>query len=110
MQNGCSIKKGGIHMNKKIYLKNPRRLISGIIGMIALTILLMLMLQETAFGKSIPKYATVVVTKGDTLWTIANDYYENERDIRNKIEEIKEINNMKTSSIKTGQELRLRIQ
>lgn len=97
-------------MNKKIYLKNPKRLISSIIGMLLLTVLLMIMLQQTAFGKSVPKYATVVVAQGDTLWSIANDYYENERDIRNKIEEIKEINDMKTSSIKIGQELILRMQ
>ena len=62
--------------------------------------------QNVSLGDSIPEYVTITVSKGDTLWTIARDYYQ-EKDVRDVIEQIKEINNLKNSNIKVGQELLL---
>jgi LysM repeat protein len=47
-----------------------------------------------------------VVSKGDTLWSIASELNGN---IRENIYEIKKINNLKTSYIYEGQELQLPI-
>lgn len=57
-------------------------------------------------------YKTVYVTQGDTLWKIAskeqekNPYYK-DRDIRDVIYDIKEINGLKVSSLTVGQELKI---
>jgi LysM repeat protein len=56
------------------------------------------------------KQKKIVVGQGDTLWNIAsteiasNNYYEG-KEIRNVIDQIKEINELKNSSLYVGQEL-----
>jgi len=92
-------------MNKRIYLKRPERLVMSIV-IIIFVIVGMFGFQNVALGDSIPEYITITVSKGDTLWTIARNYYQ-ENDVRNIVEEIKEINNLKNSNIKVGQELLL---
>ena len=57
-------------------------------------------------------YDTVTVIKGDTLWQISveqqknNPYYTN-KDVRNIINHIKKVNNLKTSDLTIGQELKI---
>ena len=93
-------------MNKKIYLRNPERLLGSMIAMICMTVLLMFSVQNVSLGSTTEEYVSVYVCKGDTLWSIAKDYYD-ETDIRNRVSEIKEINNLSNSSIREGQELLL---
>lgn len=93
-------------MSRKIYLKNPERLLGSMLAMICLTVLLMFSVQSVSLGSTTEEYVSVYVCKGDTLWSIAKDYYD-ETDIRNRVSEIKEINNLKNSSIIEGQELLL---
>ena len=92
-------------MNKKIYLKRPERLVMSIVIVILVAIGIF-GFQNVSLGDSIPEYVTITVSRGDTLWTIARDYYQ-EKDVRAIVEEIKEINNLKNSNIKVGQELLL---
>ena len=87
-------------MSRKIYLKNPERLLGSMLAMICMTILLMFSVQNVSLGSTTEEYVSVYVCKGDTLWSIA-------RDIRNRVSEIKEINNLSNSSIREGQELLL---
>lgn len=48
-------------------------------------------------------YTTVLVEDGDSLWTIAKNYYSDEYiDYNEYIEEVKSINGMKNSNIKIG--------
>lgn len=47
------------------------------------------------------------VCKGDTLWTIAGEYTPKNKDIRQTIYEIKQLNNMTNSNIYEGQELKI---
>ena len=93
-------------MSRKIYLKNPERLLGSILTMMCMTILLMFSVQSVSLGSTTEEYVSGYVCKGDTLWSIAKDYYD-ETDIRNRVSEIKEINNLKNSSIREGQELLL---
>jgi len=95
-------------MYKKIYLKYPARLILTFFFAILMSACLMLVFQDTANGNSIPEYATIIVNKGDTLWNIARQYNYDDKDIRSKIDEIKELNGI-SSNIKIGQELKIRI-
>ena len=47
------------------------------------------------------------VCKGDTLWTIAGEYKADNKDIRQYIYELKQLNNMANSNIYEGQELKI---
>lgn len=49
----------------------------------------------------------VVVSAGDTLWNIAEQYYPKEMDLRPFIDQIKEINGLETVLIVPGQRLQL---
>lgn len=67
--------------------------------------------SNVSFSKGDIKTKTVNVTKGDTLWSIAreeqenNAYYEN-KDIRDIIYEIKQLNKLdNNSNLKIGQKL-----
>lgn len=59
-------------------------------------------------------YKTIFTSKGDTLWSIAeneinnNNYYSNE-DIRKVVFELKKINNLDTNIISEGTELKIPI-
>jgi len=90
-------------MNKKIYLKRPERLIMAI-TILFFIIFGMFAFQTVSLGDSIPEYVTITVSEGDTLWTIAKNYYK-ENDVRDTIQQIKELNNLKNSNIRVGQEL-----
>lgn len=60
------------------------------------------------------KYKTIYVTSGETLWEIAeieqqkNSYYH-DKDVRDIIQNIKKVNNLKVSNLKIGQELKIPI-
>lgn len=95
-------------MSKKLYLKNPLRLLFSIAFVLVLSIAFVLIFHDSASGNNIPEYATIIVSKGDTLWNIARTYNYDNIDIRNKIDEIKELNKI-SSNIKIGQELLIKI-
>ena len=77
---------------------------------IIVTLLLFVILGSTTLSKSSEKYNTIVVSLGDTLWSIAqeekqnNPYYEN-KDIRYIINDIKIVNNLKDGYIVNNQKL-----
>ena len=47
------------------------------------------------------------VCKGDTLWTIAGEYKADNKDIRQYIYELKQLNDMTNSNIYEGQALKI---
>lgn len=48
-------------------------------------------------------YTSIQIEEGDSLWSIAKDYYTDDfSDYNELIDEIKSINNMKDDNIKTG--------
>ena len=95
-------------MYKKIYLKNPIRLFFTFIIVISISMGFMLLFQPSASCDNIPEYSTIIIAKGDTLWNIAKRYNFDNQDIRSKIDEIKELNNI-SSNIKVGQELKIKL-
>ena len=74
-------------MQKRIYLKNPVRLLIFTLTVICLSIFFTLLFQTPASGDSFPEYATIVVAQGDSLWNIAREYKFENQDIRDKIAE-----------------------
>ena len=95
-------------MYKKIYLKNPIRLFFTFIVVISMSLGFMLLFQNSSNCNNIPEYSTIIIAKGDTLWNIAKRYNYDNKDIRSKIDEIKELNNI-SSNIKIGQELKIKV-
>lgn len=95
-------------MSRKMYLKNPTRLLVAFLVVIAISACFMLLFITPAEGDSIPKYSTIIVSKGDTLWNIAKQYANKNQDIRNKIYEIQELNSI-NSDLKIGQELIIKV-
>lgn len=95
-------------------VKDKKKFIRGIIFIITITIGLVLLMTNVTLSHQEIKYKTVSVVSGDTLWKIAekeqnkNAYYKN-KDIRDIIEDIKEINNLETSSLKVNQALEIPI-
>jgi len=51
------------------------------------------------------EYVTVQVRSGDTLWDLVNEYYDYDCHIRKAILEVRELNNMESSTIYIGQSL-----
>lgn len=58
-----------------------------------------------AKGTQESQYITVVVRSGDTLWDIASEYTESNKDVRETIYNIKKTNNMDSAMLFPGQEL-----
>ena len=93
----------------KIKIVNEKKFIR------SLTCLIMVLFISTlgisfSYSKTKVSYKEDYILKGDTLWSIAqkelitNEYYKN-KDIRDVIYEIKEINNLKDSNLKIGQKI-----
>ena len=93
---------------KKIYLKNPIRLLIAFLVVILMSAGFMLLFMSPVSGDSIPEYTTIVVARGDTLWGIARSVARENENIRNKINEIKELNDI-SSDLRIGQELKIRV-
>ncbi len=74
---------------------------------VAITIILFTMTVNFALGintadsSTIPEYIELEVSSGDTLWSIA-DKYMNDDDIRESIYKLSKVNNISASDLKAG--------
>lgn len=94
-------------MKRKIILKNRERFFTFVI-LVAIFIvgtIVLLNIDNNAFGYSQPEYRFVYIDQGDTLWNIAQSNIKPGKDIREYIYEIKQINNLSSSELFVGQEL-----
>ncbi len=92
------------HMRRKAAKKKLRRermLFWGVLLMVVCALMSVLTIQGQGQDnyEDNPLHA---VTYGDTLWSIAEEYKDENDSIREFIYEIKKINNMRTSEIKPG--------
>lgn len=77
---------------------------------ITLVIFIILILVNTSFSHVETRYKEVAISSGDTLWNIAkseqsnNLYFEN-KDIRDIVYEIKNLNNLDTSNLIIGEKI-----
>lgn len=82
---------------------------------LGLIIIGVLFFNNVSFSNSKLDYKTIYTNAGDTLWSIAkteqenNSYYKN-KDIRNIIYEIKQINNLASTNISPNQKLQIPIE
>lgn len=90
---------------KKYKVKSKLRLgmFIGLLLIIAMTLLIQLSIH---FRHDSPAtMATINVTEGDTLWSIARSSLPEGRDIRDFIHELREVNQLTGANIITGQQL-----
>ncbi len=98
-------------MKKKINIKKFLR--SSIIT-ILLVIALILILSNISLSHNNVNYKKISIQSGDTLWSIAkfekdnNEYFEN-KDIRDIVYEIQDLNNLSSSNLKIGEQINIPI-
>ena len=68
--------------------------------------------NNNSYSKVEVKYKTEYTSFGDTLWSIAereskNNKYYQEKDIREIVYNLKQVNNLQTSSLSVGQEIKI---
>lgn len=89
---------------------NKIKFIKSILIISFILIFFSLILSKSSFSFEETKYKNIIVSSGDTLWSIAkeeknnNDYFKN-KDIRDVIFEIKYLNNLNDSNLKVGEKL-----
>lgn len=85
---------------------NRRKFLKSIVTLIFI-IIITFMCLNSIFDKEeyTAKETQYVVTKGERLWDIAEQYKKPGQDIREYIYEIRKLNNMENSTIYEGQEI-----
>ena len=84
------------------------------VSILLIIICLLLILAKSTYSKVEIIYKEEYVYAGDTLWSIAkqqsmyNKYFEN-KDIRNIIDELKNINNLIDSNLVEGEKIKIPI-
>lgn len=58
--------------------------------------------MNTTEAATINTYRQVIVESNDTLWTIADEYSDDSKDVRDVIEELKEINDLTSDELQVG--------
>lgn len=87
---------------------NKKKIIKSILILLFLIIILVF-----GFSKSFTKKEFIstecdyIVSKGERLWDIAEQYKRPDQDIREYIYEIKKLNNMETATIYEGQAIKV---
>ena len=71
---------------------------------------MLLYMSKVTLSTNIVSYTETYVEEGDTLWQIAgsqqksNEYYKN-KEIREIVNNLKKVNNLKTSNLSVGQKI-----
>ncbi len=95
----------------KIKIVNKSKFIRSIIIVLGVVILGLLLLGNT-YSKTEITYKEDYIISGDTLWSIAqnqvnnNEYYKN-KDIREVMYEIKQLNNIGNGNLEVGQKIKI---
>ena len=102
--------------HKKLKIINRKRFIIAniILGFIIFGIIFIFTHKSLSYNESAEIFETIRISKGDTLWVIANNlqlrYSQyNNKDIREIIFQIKKANNLKNCNLQIGQKLKIPI-
>lgn len=91
-------------------IKNLKKFVRSVILVFLLILVLSLIITNKTFSHGETKFKYIYISNGDTLWSIAreekesNKFYEG-KDLRDIIDNIKLVNNLKTSELKASQKL-----
>lgn len=77
---------------------------------IAILVFLLIALFNISIAKTNSEAEIIdyTISKGETLWNIAKEYTPDNKDIRQTIYEIKQLNNMTDSTIYPGQTIKIK--
>ncbi len=94
---------------KRTVIVNKRRFFTAVIIAIVLLNVLAayVCMPKHTQADAVNKTQTVIVTAGDTLWSIAEEYGGESSDIRDTMYQIKKLNNLKSSDLVVGQSLEI---
>lgn len=93
---------------------NKRKFLVSNLIIISIIIISLLFISKYSFSNEKISYSKTYIQVGDTLWNIAeeqqskNKYYK-DKEIREIIRDIKKVNNLKSSDLSVGQELKIPI-
>lgn len=95
-------------------IKNIKKFIRGIIIIFGIIFVLSLIIIKSTLSYTNKEHKTIYIKSGDTLWSIALDLQENDsyytgKNIKYIIEDLKQINNLTTSTLYANQELQIPI-
>ena len=76
-----------------------------VIAMILVTTVMSFSALSSGDKKSYDEFEVVYVRPGDTLWSIAEDFYGSDMDMREAVYMIKECSEIESSSLTIGQKL-----
>ena len=91
---------------------NKRKFFISNFVILSIIIISLLFVSKYTFSNENISYSKTYIQVGDTLWNIAeeqqskNKYYK-DKEIREIIRDIKKVNNLKSSSLSIGQELKI---
>lgn len=94
----------------KCKIVNLSKFIRSVLIILGIIIGISLFISNISFSHTEMTYKTLYVSNGDTLWSIAkeeknlNSYYEN-KDVRDIVNNIKEINKLSNCDLSVGQKL-----
>ena len=100
----------------KLYLSRKRTVIINKKRFFTFILISSLVLNFIIFGivspgqsraTEVKEPVTITVKSGDTLWSIADEYCENKRDIRDMICRIKQVNSLSSADLYVGQTLEI---
>lgn len=90
---------------KRTVIKNRKRFTLFLTVMVILTCCGFSSVKKHVTPREEMDAITILVSNGDTLWSIASDYNEGNEDIRKLVHRIKKYNNLKSYTIYDGDEI-----
>ena len=94
----------------KLQIVNTKKFIRMLFIIVIIGGIVLFIGLKNTYSKGEIKYREEYIISGDTLWSIVekealeNDYYKN-KDIRNIVQEIKQVNNLEDANLKIGQKI-----
>lgn len=95
---------GVLKMKKRLVLKNKKRF--SVFLVFVFSVIVTTVFTIFSYSCDIPKYKTIIVKTGDTLWDIAK-IHASDSDIRKYIYNLKKINGLKDNTIYSGTALKV---
>ena len=92
---------------KHLKIKNKFRFTISMIIIFLISFSLITSITSKAFSYQVPQYEEVIISNGDTLWSLAQNLKGN---IHENIYEIQQINELTDCNIYVGQTLKIPIQ
>ncbi len=97
---------------KKIKIVDKNRFKRGIVFLLIGIFIMFFILLTPSYSNTEVKYKTKYISRGDTLWKIAQEELENNKyfkdeDVRKVVYEIKKINQLKDNNLLEGIEIKI---